>query len=104
MASTDSTAIVARGIALYRSVLASGSAASCSESDRPLEQWLAYEKTVACLMTSGSLDSHAISAIFVIAANVRDSASTLLSLKSDMDNEIDHLTEEVTQVLVLDSE
>jgi len=65
-----------------------------------LQEWLEYEKTVETATASGSLDSHAALAIFMIATNVSAVAASRQAVDQDCEDVMSNLTQNVQSLVV----
>lgn len=87
--------LISRGIELHRLVL---NPSPQSDDGGCLNDWLAYEAAIANSITSGTMDPRTASAIFAIAANVRNSASALLALRQDSEETVASLAEKLQDI------
>jgi len=85
--------LISRGVSLYRSILSSSP--DIDGNGKCLREWLEYEKTVGTATASGSLDSHAASAIFMIVSNVSAVAASREALEQECEDVMSTLTQKV---------
>jgi hypothetical protein len=99
MTASGPHSLVARGVQLYQTFMSNADHGTC---DSLLQEWLAFERAIALSLASNALDVSAISAIASIAANVRSSASGLLSLQQETDQVVDSLAQKFREIAVDD--